>query len=419
MMLPRFFQEAFTGFKIIDVKEFFKTGRIDIYLEHKESTPFFCWRCGCPLQASRGRHRLRLKAMPIFGNDVVVHLWRRKGHCTECKKARSEAIDFISEESPHMMSDLTYWLGRICEIAPVSRTGELFDIDRRTLWNIDFARMKRLLARYKVPLPKKISVDEVYARRKPHYKGESRNDKFFTVITDLETRKVIWVSESRSKKGLDQFFALIGDEAARKIKVVATDQHDDYAASVKEHCPNATLVWDRFHLMRNFDDAVNDERKRLHSELPRGSELSRLTRGKYRFMFLKKSSRRSEEERKHIEDVLAENKQFAKLEIIKERMQTFFQAQSVSEAWQIFSEMGDWIAQAGFWHLKKWHDYLEAGWQTLKNYFEHRVTTSVSEGINNVIKVIKRKAYGYKNMEYFRLKIMQVCGYLNSRFITN
>jgi transposase len=63
----------------------------------------------------------------------------------------------------------------------------------------------------------------------------------------------------------------------------------------------------------------------------------------------------------------------------------------------------------------KWYNNLEKGWDTLKNYFRYKATSALSEGINNVIKTIKRRAYGYRNMEYFRLKIMQVCGYLNSR----
>lgn len=60
---------------------------------------------------------------------------------------------------------------------------------------------------------------------------------------------------------------------------------------------------------------------------------------------------------------------------------------------------------------------FEQGWATVKNYFRFRVTSALSEGINNVIKMLKRRAFGYRNMEYFRLKILQVCGYLNSRFI--
>jgi transposase len=84
----------------------------------------------------------------------------------------------------------------------------------------------------------------------------------------------------------------------------------------------------------------------------------------------------------------------------------------------IFEEIGDWIWQCGFEPLKKWYRNFEKGWDTFKNYFKYRVTSSLSEGINNVIKTLKRKAYGYKNMHYFKLKIMQTCGYLNSKYVS-
>jgi transposase len=274
-----------------------------------------------------------------------------------------------------------------------------------------------MLTHYKIPEVTSISVDEVYARKKEKYSDESRNRRFFTVISDLKTRKVIWVSESRDKQALDQFFILLGKEACDKIRVVAMDQHEDYMKSVKEHCPNATPVWDRFHLMQNFEEAVNETRKDLHEELPKAYALRDLTRGQYRYIFLKKESRRTEEEKVHINQVLRANNKFAKLEIIKERMITLFDQPSADSAMTVMEEIGDWIWQEGFQPLIRWYSRFEMGWKTVANYFEYRVTTSLSEGINNVIKALKRRAYGYKNMDYFRLKIMQVCGYLNSRYV--
>jgi transposase len=208
---------------------------------------------------------------------------------------------------------------------------------------------------------------------------------------------------------------LIGEEACKKIELVCMDQHEDYAASVRLHCKSAVIVWDRFHLAQNFEEAVNDMRKELHGEQAGGSEMKRLSRGKFRFLFVKKAKHRTEEEKIHIDDVLKANEQFMKLEIIKEAFLSFFELQTEAEAKSRFEELGNWIFQAGFQPLMKWYNNLEKGWDTLKNYFRYKATSALSEGINNVIKTIKRRAYGYRNMEYFRLKIMQVCGYLNSR----
>ena len=413
--IPRF-SETFDGYETIDFKEYLQQGRIEIHLERRSDKPVCCHRCGESMRTERGRYRQRLEALPVMGIRAYVFFWRHKGYCGKCRKARSERVDFVSPETPHLTSTFAWWIGRLCEIAAVSRVAELVNQAKMTAWRIDFRRMKRMLAHYKIPEVRRISVDEVYARKKPR-PGESRNERFFTVITDLDTRRVVWVSESRSKKGLDQFFLLIGEQAAKKIEVVAVDQHEDYAASVREYCPQATLVWDRFHVMQIFEEAVNETRKSLHEEQPRSGEMARLTRGQYRFLFLKKEKRRTEEERTHINSVLAENTRFAKLELIKERMLSFFDQSDEASAKAVFEEIGDWIWQERFEPLMRWHKNLERGWDTLKNYFRHRVTSSLSEGVNNVIKSIKRRAFGYRNMEYFRLKIMQVCGYLNSRYV--
>ena len=416
MRIPRFLQ--FEGYETLDFKEFLSLGFIEVPLEAKADRKRLCSRCETELGAQRGHYAVKLRGLSVMQFRLIVKLYRYKGHCPKCKKARAEKVNFISKESPHLTQDFADFIGSLCEIAPVSRVAEMFGMNELTTWRIDFRRLRKLLSKYPIPKVTAISVDEVYARRKSHFDGESRNRKFFTVISDLNTHKVIWVSESRDTEALSQFYEIIGEEACKEITVAAMDQHEDYAKATKKYCPNATIVWDRFHIMQNFEVAVNDQRKQLHEEQAKGSELARLTVGKFRFLFLKKDKCRTEKEKQHINDVLKANEYFLKLELIKERMVTFFDEKNAVSAKIVFEEIGDWIWQAGFQHLMRWYSNLEKGWDTLKNYFVYRVTSSLSEGINNVIKALKRRAYGYKNMWYFRLKIMQVCGYLNSRYVS-
>jgi transposase len=300
--IPRFLSAAVPGYEILDVKEWLLDGKIEVFLDRKEEDPSLCCRCGSDLTTIfRGKHRMRVEGMPILGLKTYFYFWRLKKHCIKCKKARSEEVSFLAKETPHLTLDYAWWIGRLCEIAAVTRVAELVEHDGMTTWRLDFARMKLMLAHYKIPAVKRISVDEVYARKKAKSPTESRNERFFTVISDLDTHRVIWVSESRDKKALDEFFTLIGTEACSQIEVVAADQHEGYAASTAEFCKNATLVWDRFHLMQNFEKAVNDTRKQLHEEQAKGSDMHRLTRGQFKFLFLKKASRRTEEEKTHID----------------------------------------------------------------------------------------------------------------------
>lgn len=413
-MLPRFLQ--YPGFETIDFKEFLSKGFVEVVLRREDDATSFCNRCNAALEQARTGYHQRIEEMPVMGYRSFVSFPRRKGYCPKCKKVRSEVIDFISDHTPHKTKQLCWWIGRMCEIASISRVAELNNQDGMTTWRLDFSRMKHMAQYYKVPRAKRLCVDEVYARKKKE-PGENRSDLFFTVISDLDTRRVVWVSQGRSKEALDQYFLIIGEKACKQVQVIATDQFDGYKASIEQHCPNATHVWDKFHIMKIFEEKVNEERKTLHDQAERGSELKKLSRGKYRFLFLKKASRRTEEEKAHLDQVIQSNERFMRLELIKERMLSFFNSKSVEEAKDIFDEVGSWIVLTGFNVLWKWHNEVERGWKTLINYFKHRVTNALAEGINNVIKMLKRRAFGYRNMDYFRLKIMQVCGYLNSRFI--
>lgn len=427
MNIPRFLQ--FEGYETTDFQTTTRDRKVFVYLSPRADRKVCCRRCRSPLARLTSRHPLSLKDLPLRGFETIVKLWRRKGWCERCQKTRSEYIPFLADESPHFTKDYTWWLGTMCEFAPVSRVAELVKEQNMTVRRIDLRRMQRMLRNYKIPAVTHIAVDEVYARKKAKYKDENRNEKFFTVISDLNTRRVIWVSESRSKRALDEFFKIIGKEACTRIEVVAIDQHDDYAKSVREHCKKAKIVWDRFHLMQTFGESLNEVRKNLHNRLDKSeNDLQRLTRGKYRFSFLKNASKRSQEEKDHIEEVVRQNEDFAALEIIKEGMTAFFDSLDLATARERLTQVGKWIDQKivtdmvkgevpAFRPLETWYKHLSGGWETLKNYFEFRVTSALAEGVNNVIKALKRRAFGFRNMDYFRLKIMQVCGYLNSRYI--
>lgn len=412
--LLRLFQ--FKGFLARDVSISLRDNTVVIDLNAKPTKSFNCHRCRTPLGRLRGQHRMKIKELSVMGMRCWVSFWRRKGECTKCKKARSEHISFLAKESPHMSQRYAWWIGAMCEIAPESRVAELVAENKMTVMRVDIARLKRMLKHYKIPRVEWISVDEVYARAKakPH---ESREKRFFTVISDLKSRRVIWVSESRSKSALDEFYTLIGPEACKAIRIAAMDQHDAYRLSTEEHCPNAQVVWDRFHLMQSFNKAANEFRSEIFQFSEKSDPIRKLTRPKAKFIFLKKASRRTKEENQHLADAVKLNEMLLKLEIIKERLHSFFLEHDEESAWKVWDEIGDWIDELGYKHLLVWFKNLDRQWAILKNYFTVRVTTALSEGQNHVIKTLKRRAYGYKNMEHFRLKILQVCGYLNSRYI--
>jgi transposase len=207
---------------------------------------------------------------------------------------------------------------------------------------------------------------------------------------------------------------MIGSEACKKIKVVTCDQHRGYAESVANYCPSADLVWDRFHLVQSFNEALNEERKKEWEKYTDEEADDDLMAGKYRYIYLTKAKNRSKKDRQHIEEVMIRNQKIAQMELIKEHYHKMFDQTEERAAQSMLCECYEWATEIKAYNLAKYFwNLLDK--KELLNYFKHKLTSGVSEGINRAIKGLKWQAYGYKDMAYFALKIMQKCGYLNSK----
>lgn len=413
--LPYIFR-SFQGFQTKDIKEFRKECRMELVLESDKDRRRICNRCGHELGAMHDRYWVKAKHLKAFNWSVEVCFFREKRHCANCKKVRSEWIDWICPTSPHMTMELCWWINRLSEITTVLSVSRLESIDKMTCYGMDKYILQRLLQGYRVPDVTHISVDEVYARSSVQQKeDETRDDLFLTVIVDHRTHKVIWVSQSRRKEALDTFFEMIGSEGCKQIQVVTCDQHRGYAESVHQYCPGADLVWDRFHLIQSFNDALNEERKMQWEKYKDEECDDDLLSGKYRYIYLTKSKNRSSKDRQHIEEVMSRNQKIAQMEFIKEHYHKIFDQTSEFVAQNMLTECYEWATEIKAYKLAKYFWNLFDR-RELLNYFRHKLTSGVSEGINRAIKGLKWQAYGYKDMAYFALKILQKCGYLNSKY---
>lgn len=377
---------SFQGFQVCDIKESLNDRHMEIVLEKEPNKVHLCGRCGSRLGDQDGRYWVSARHLRMFNWTVTVSFWREKRHCEECKKVRSELIEFICPTSPHMTMELAWWINRMSEITSVLQVSKLESVDKMACYQVDKYILGRLLQGYEIPSVTHIAVDEVYARGpKQQKEGETRDDLFLTVIVDLRTHKVIWVSKSRRKEALDTFFEVLGTERCEQIRVVATDQHEGYSASVKQYCPRADVVWDRFHLVQKFNEALNEERRLELARIDPEGEMGDLMNGKYRYVFLTKAKNRSAKDLKHINEVMRINERMAKLELIKERFHQMFEAPNATQAQEILCDCYDWSLECGAEQITNWI------WSIMDedrfwNFWEHRVTTGLSEGINRAIK---------------------------------
>jgi transposase len=259
-----------------------------------------------------------------------------------------------------------------------------------------------------VPALKHMSVDEV-AWQKWH--------KYVTNVVDIEARKVVWNHDGRGKSTLDAFFADLGPEKAAKIDAAACDGASGYISSIRQHAKNALIVLDHFHVKSYLNDAMDTVRKEelRKAKKDNESELAELLHCSKRFILLQ--GKPSKKQRNILEKLAGLNDTVYRAMLLKEQFLEIYRAGSRKNAQ---ASLRQWIAAAMRSGIPAFVTLAQKFFRKrhfILNYFLCRITSAISEGLNNKIKRLKRMAYGYKDVAYFLLKIHQHCGLLNPRLL--
>jgi transposase len=383
--------------------------RIHLVLKQTEAAPAVCSVCGdvhnTPVHSIG---TVVVEDLPISGKRVFLHVPKRKSICREDGQIHVELLDWLQGRFTKRFADQVY---RLTSIATNQEAGWYLGLDDETVCRIDRRHLEEL-AKQKlspIPAPRYMSVDEVAWQKWHHY---------VTNVVDIEKRKVIWNHDSRGKSVLDAFYKSLGPDKCAKIEAVASDGARGFLSSTQEHAKNALIVLDHFHIKSYLNDAVDTVRKEelANARKSEDAELASMLHCKQRFILMKNSQTPRREN--FIQKLAELNESIYKAMLLKEQFLSIYAvrsktlAQKALRAWIIAAIRSKIVAfvELGFKFFRKRHFIL--------NYFVCKITTAISEGLNNKIKRLKRMAYGYKDVTYFLLKIHQHCGLLNPRLST-
>ena len=279
--------------------------------------------------------------------------------------------------------------------ATVQDVSSYFKVSWNTVKRIDKENLQRHYSKPKLKHVKYLAIDE-FAVHKGH--------KYNTVVMDIETSQVLFVGEGRKASVLGPFWRRLRGSGA-KIEAVAMDMWPAYYEAVSSNLPNASIVFDRFHITRILNNHLSEIRRELFRE-ESNADNKELLKGT-RWLLLKNNDNLNEkyDEKERLEQAIAVNKPLAIAYYLKEELSLLW-GQEILEKAKAF--LGQWVAKAkasGIARLNKFADTLLNHREGIFNWYKHQISTGPLEGLNNKIKVLKRKAYGYRDMEYFRLKI--------------
>jgi len=371
-----------------------KDGCTWITLVPDPDAPMVCSGCeGNCWQIHEAGWRI-IRDMPILGDSVWLRVRLRRVRCSECG-TRAERVRWLDRHA-RITRRLADFVGLWCEKLPVAHVCKLAGLHWETVRRIERERLEGQLATLPEARPTRLVMDE-FALFKGH--------RYATVVLDADTRRVLWVGEGRSREALRPFFEWLGPSRCEAIKAVAMDMNTAFDLEVQQHCPNARVVYDLFHVIAKYgrevvDRVRVDEANRLKQDRPMRRVVKRA-----RWLLLRNRENIPAAQQTSLDELLAANQALTTVYIMKASLKELWQAES---AWQWRSAWRTWMKMAHdseIEPLRKFAKKLKAYWRGIVARVRWPMHTGQLEGINNRIKVMKRMAYGYRDSAFFFLKI--------------
>jgi len=353
-----------------------------------------CGNCGSSRVMRQGVVVRRFKTLPIGRKPVWLELPVQRLWCASCNKTRQVKLAFADERRSYTHNFERYALD-------LSRHTTIQDVAQHlgVSWDVIKDIQKRYLTRRFARIPLKrlrqIAIDEI---------SIGRGHRYLTVVLDLESGAVVFVGDGKGAASLKPFWKRLRSSGAR-IRAVATDMSPAYILAVHANLPKAVHVFDRFHVMKLFNDQLADLRREVQRSVE-DVEHRRLLKGTL-WLLLKNPENLNpkKNEQQRLEDALRINKPLATAYYMKEDLREFW-AQLTEPLARRF--LDDWISRAeasGIQMLKKFARTLELHRKGLLNWYKFSISTGPLEGTNTKIRVLQRQAYGFRDHEFFKLKI--------------
>ena len=314
----------------------------------------------------------------------------------KCQKVKSEKMDWISD-NPFYTKRLAFHVGRRCRESTIASVAKELHLDWKTVKDLEKQYMEEQLRRAGKPRPRVIGIDEISVRRGHEYR---------IVVSDLEKHRPIWFGgEDRTEKSMDLFYEYIGEKASKNIKLAVMDMWKPFENSTKKNAPQAAILYDKFHVTKHLGEALDKIRKQEYARLT-GNDRKYIKGQKY--ILLSNKENLSMEGRASLKTLLAANKRLNTAYLLKESFGQLWDYQTEGWARRFFD---NWKQSLKWQKLKPYEEFtelIERHWDGIAAYSkpENKVSLGFVEGLNNKIRVFQRRAYGLKDEEYLRLKVL-------------
>lgn len=317
----------------------------------------------------------------------------RRVDCLTCGRV-TEHIFWLAPAS-RLTRRLCAWIESLLQLLPLSHVSQLTGLHWHTIKTLDKRRLQAAFGIFEPGDVRRLVMDE-FALHKGH--------RYATVIMDAERTRVLWVGLGNSRKAIRPFFEQLG-ERCQQIEAVAMDMNTAFDLEVKQHCPQAEVVYDLFHVVARYGRDVIDRIRVDQANALRHDKPARQVVKQSRWLLLRNRENLKEDHAVRLQELLAANQPLATVHVLKDALKEVWYAPSVREGWRRWRAWLRHARESGLAPLQRFARNLQRYARGILASARFHMHTSLLEGVNNQIKVIKRMAYGFRDSDYFFLKI--------------
>ena len=317
----------------------------------------------------------------------------RRVRCVDCG-VRTESIPWLAGRM-RMTAAMVSLVEAMVRLWPISQVAQLLGLHWHTVRSIDHARLRREVVEPDRSGLRRLMMDEFAVRKGHHYA---------TVVACAQTQQVLWIGEGRSREAIRPFFDALGD-ACKQIEAVAMDMNTAFDLEVRQHCPKAEVVYDLFHVIAKYGREVIDRVRVDQANALKHDQPARHLVKRSRWLLLRNPEHLKPAQADALDELLAANAPLTTVYLLKAQLKDLWYAPDADMARARWDTWFGMAIASGIDALVRFAKRLSAYVDGIVASATYPMNTSVLEGMNNRIKVIKRQAYGFRNTDYFFLKI--------------
>ncbi len=336
-----------------------------------------------------------IRDLPILGSPTWLLVHRCRVRCRRCGP-KLEELSWLDRHA-RVTSRLADSVARLCGVLPIKHVASFFGLGWHTVKAIDESALRRQLGPVDLSDVEVVLLDE-FAIQKGH--------RYATVAVDPQRKRVLWVGRGRARTDVRPFFELLGPERCRQIKAFGMDMTAAYEQEIRLHCPQARIVYDLFHVVAKYGREVIDRVRVDEANRLRGDRRQRKVVKTARWLLLRnRENLKRPEDQVRLRELLDANQQLLTVYLLKDDLKQLWRYRHSGYAQRFWQAWYERALTSGIPALCRFAERLKPYVPGILAHCRWPLHTSLLEGINNRIKVIKRMAYGFRDDTYFFLKI--------------